>query len=180
MDRTTLADSKPGGRSTQSPCRTIPQTVTDSQERPFRRWLQLRPSLPGLRSLPSHRSLRLRQSRQCHPSPRPCGDGDDDDDGSRPAMRLHRGRPCSRQPQALPCSVQLPAPGRMRESPSRWRRKLRKGSIGCASYSWISLIWAALNGSQMTVKRIAIPVPSGSRQDLHIRLRQFLSAATSR
>jgi hypothetical protein len=38
--------------------------------------------------------------------------------------------------------------GRMPASPTRWRRGLRKQLKGCASYSWISLIWAALNGSQ--------------------------------
>jgi hypothetical protein len=163
MDRTTSGDSKQGGRSTQSPCRTIPQTVTDWPEEPW----------PAMLPLPV---------TPCRCSPRlPCDDGGDDD-GSGSAMRP--GPPCWPQPQVLPCSAQplvLPqGPVRKPASPSRWRRKLRRGLIGCASYSWISLIWAALNGSQMTIKRIAIPVPSGSRQDLHTRLGQFPSALTSR
>ena len=60
--------------------------------------------------------------------------------------------PCSLQPPALPCSPQpraLPQElERKPASPTRWRRKLRRGLKGCASYCWISLIWAARNGPQ--------------------------------
>ena len=162
MDRTASGDSKQGDGSAQSPCRTVPQTVTDSPEEPS----------PAMIPPPV---TPCRCSRQT-----PCDDGDDDASASLRATRRPPVPPCWPRPQALPCSARPLGPGQMPASPSRWRRKLRRGLIGCASYSWISLIWAALNGSQMTIKRIAIPVPSGSRQDLHIRLQQFPAALTSR
>src|SRR3984957_8095532 len=128
-----LGDSKQGGRLARSPCRTIRQTVTDWPEEPSQAMLPP-PVTP---------------SRRC----RPTSCDDDDDDAWSTATRRRPVPPCWPQPQALPCSAQplvvLPqAPGRKQASPSRWRKTPRRGLIGCASYSWISLIWAALNGSQ--------------------------------
>ena len=128
-----LGNSKQGGRMARSPCRTIRQTVTDWPEEPSQAMLPP-PVTP---------------SRRC----RPTSCDDDDDDAWSTATRRRPVPPCWPQPQALPCSAQplvvLPqAPGRKQASPSRWRKTPRRGLIGCASYSWISLIWAALNGSQ--------------------------------
>src|SRR5208282_5659470 len=64
-----------------------------------------------------------------------------------PLLRLrqwHQSRQWRRSRPELPAGH----PGRKPASPTRRRRKLRKGLKGCASYSWISLIWAALNGPQ--------------------------------
>ena len=60
----------------------------------------------------------------------------------RPSRLLHR------QSRQWRPELQAGHPGRKPALPTRRRRKLRKGLKGCASYSWISLIWAALNGSQ--------------------------------
>ena len=80
--------------------------------------------LRWLRSRRSPRWLPMRQSRPLRQS--------------RQSRRSRRSRP----------ELQAGYPGRKPASPTRRRRKLRKGLKGCASYSWISLIWAALNGPQ--------------------------------
>jgi len=80
--------------------------------------------LRWLRSRRSPRWLPMRQSRPLRQS--------------RQSRRSRRARP----------ELQAGYPGRKPASPTRRRRKLRKGLKGCASYSWISLIWAALNGPQ--------------------------------
>ena len=63
-------------------------------------------------------------------------------------MRQSRPLRQSRQSRRSRPELQAGYPGRKPASPTRRRRKLRKGLKGCASYSWISLIWAALNGPQ--------------------------------
>jgi len=127
-----LGDSKQGGRLARSPCRTIRQTLPDWPEEPSQAMLPP-PVTP---------------SRRCRPTS--CDDGGDDAWSS--ATQRRPVPPCWPQPQALPCSAQplvlRQAPERMPASQSRWRKTPRRGLIGCASYSWISLIWAALNGSQ--------------------------------
>jgi hypothetical protein len=129
-DRSTSGDSKQGGRFARSPCRTIRQIVTDWPEEPS----------PAMIPPPGT------PCRCSQPKPS-CGDGDDDA-WWWSATNLPQVPPCWSQPQALPCSARPLGPVQMPASPSRWRRKLRRGLIGCASYSWISLIGAALNGSQ--------------------------------
>src|SRR5208282_3038861 len=130
MDRSTLGDSKQGGRCVRSPCRIIRQAVTDWPEE----------SSPGILPLPVT-PYRSRPS---------CDDGGDDA-WWPPATRPRPVLPCScpppvlpcwPQPLVLPCSVPPQGPEQMPASPTRWRRKLPKELKGCASYSWISLIWA--------------------------------------
>jgi hypothetical protein len=96
--------------------------------------------------LTSHRCpqcFRPRPSRSSKPS---C-DGDDDA-WWWTSMEPLPEQPCSTQPQARPSE---PPPGRTPASPTRWRKQLRKVLKGCASYSWISLISAALNGPRVSL-----------------------------
>src|SRR5271154_5293155 len=152
MDRRPLDDSKQGGRHARSPCRIIHQAIAG--------WLQA-PPLPAKLPPPVTPS-----SCRCSSRRMPCGDDGDDAWGSRPVTIPRRARPCSPLLRAT-----RPAP--KLASPTLRRRKLRKELKGCASYSWISLISGSLMDRNVTIKGIAIPVPSGSQQDPHERLRPF-------
>ena len=130
--KTTSGDSKQGGRFARSPCRTIRQTVTDWPEEPSPAMLPppvtpCRCSRLSLLVMMATMMLGGRRRRVCR--------------------RCRHAGLCRRRCHARLSRGAL-GPGRKPASPSRWRRKLRRGLIGCASYSWISLIWAALNGSQ--------------------------------
>ena len=117
-------------------------------------------------------------SHRCHRSSS-CDDGGDDA-WSRPARIPQPALPCSIPLQAplrslrLPEQPELPQAARKPASPSRWRRELRTGLKGCASYS-LDLLGSGrpLMGRNLTIRGIAIPVPSGSRQDLRGKLAIF-------